>query len=144
MSSQANRSTIREEELKAEIRKLAADYRQLSSDMYRSLDKRIKHIIWQIKASKVMEKTDKNSKDGKILQIFIKELDKRIKHIVRQLKASEVMEKTDKNSKDVKILQEIIKELQAKIEAAETMTDLGSGSGSGSNPRKRRRTILKL
>lgn len=167
MSSQANRPANRQEEIKAETRKLAANNRKIETELVQAMGKignddprkqalRALHELirnWSKILLRETERTYHHSKEarGRINRERNKQrrvdreyLDKRIISIMRQLNDNKVLQRIKKNSKDLKKLQEIIKELREKIGAAETMTNLGSGSGSGSTSRKRPRGQLKL
>lgn len=169
MSSQANRQppANRQEEIKAETRKLAANNRKIETELVQAMGKirnddprkqalRALHELirnWSKILLRETERTYHHSKEarGRINRERNKQrrvdreyLDKRIISIMRQLNDNKVLQRIKKNSKDLKELQEIIKLLREKIGAAEAMTNLGSGSGSGSTSRKRPRGQLKL
>ena len=167
MSSQANRSANRQEELKAEIRKLAANSKKIENELVQAMGKignddprkqamRALYELMQNWSKILLRETERNYHRSKEARDRIyreknrqrrvdrEYLDKRIISIMKQLNNNKVLQRIKKNSKDVKELQEIIKELQAKIGVAEAMTNLGSGSGSGSTSRKRPRRQLKL
>lgn len=163
MSSQANRSANRQEELKAEIRKYKAEYRKFLTLLEQAIgkigndDPRISEAALRALYGLIQNSSRMLIREVRLDGQRNKEARELIFKAIRYSKAEREridrernkerrvdLQRINKNSKDLKELQNAIKELQAKIGAAETMTILGSESGSGSGSRKRRRRQLKL